>query len=280
MSQERSIGKATVSPRQIVASIGGRDFVIMSRLCKSLGFPQSIGVVLLRKHMRTLEQAKAVIHSSDTGYSSRCIVMPLGNVVPWLKKVKSAQIPNDVIRIDVISLQSGSISGIPRSIVNYLIGSDGKPVSGTTDEQADPGACVERHTDPADFCDAVVAREPPRSGILVKLARKIEMAEQRLQDARQSASMIGQDVARLKGEMAKALGVSAGPAISTVAEFCASRRININSVQAKAIGRAASKYCNARGIEIGTAPHPHWNTVNTYPVEAIEYAISQQGGAA
>ena len=131
-----------------------------------------------------------------------------------------------------------------------------------------------RTTDtPSAAFDAASAPIESVHGPVAAMAIRLEEAEHR---AKKAAYV----VRLLKRELQEMLGGEDGDAMITVADYCARRRINIDTDKASAIGRVASAYCKQRGIETGLAPHPFYKTVKTYPVEAIEYALSQRGGNA
>ncbi|MDX1488278.1 MAG: hypothetical protein R3268_08765 [Acidiferrobacterales bacterium] len=264
-----------VSKDQVVLEIDGTKHVMLGRLCRASGIPYNHGMDVAQRHSTPLGRTKqSVSHGSST---TQCVVLPIDRLHKWLRLLNTAAVPNLAIAAELAKYQSRASDGPRLPYPEFIISALNNAGSNAESEKVD--LAVTRVA-PKGFCKAVDASEPPKQSRLVSLANQIDKAESRLRIAEKAAAAGKVQLAELKREMAKELGINMEPEFATVADYCARHRINIDTDKASAIGRVASAYCKQRGVETGLAPHPFCKTVKTYPVEAIEYALSQRGGNA
>lgn len=275
MAQLRKLSK-----KQVVADIDGVQHVLLGRLCREAGVPYNHGLDVAQKHAAKVGRKKEVINLGRS--TTQCVVMPMDSLPIWMGLLNPAAISDIRVSTELSAYQSRYAKGDALPYPNFII-SALFPVKKTaskesTTEKTTP-AEEKLLTPSKEFCEAVDKCKPSRQSPMVKMAMRLEEAENLLEKSRYAARLQEQEVSRIKREMAKALGVCEDDAFCTIADFCAKRRISIDSDKASALGRVATGYCKAREIQTGTAPHPFYKSVKTYPVEAIEYALDQQGGA-
>lgn len=67
--------------------------------------------------------------------------------------------------------------------------------------------------------------------------------------------------------------ITKGEAFFTVVGYANRLDVRIDRKRTAAIGKLASGICRREGIETGTAPHPLYGDVNTYPAEVLDMAF-------
>ena len=67
--------------------------------------------------------------------------------------------------------------------------------------------------------------------------------------------------------------ISKGEAFFSVVGYANLRKARLDQAKTSAIGKMATKLCKREGIETGSAPHPLYGEVNTYPVEILDLAF-------
>ena len=265
--------KASETSNQVVIEFDGTKYVMLGKLCKAAGIPYNRGLEVARLNAQKVGREARHIDVGNT--KATCILLPLSRLGIWLKLLDPSSIGNSAVAKQIAHYQKKSSkpgrAPYPPRIAMLLEPASGRRIVEET---------VESITAPAEFCDAVSSPHREPQGPLVSIASKIQKCEHRLRISERAAAASRKELADLKKEMAKALGLNAEPEFSTVADYCARNRINLDTKMASALGRVASRYCQDRNIETGLAPHPFYKTVRTYPVEAIEFALSVQGGTA
>ena len=67
--------------------------------------------------------------------------------------------------------------------------------------------------------------------------------------------------------------ITKGEAFFSVVGYANMKGIRIDQQRTAAIGKMATKLCKREGIETGSAPHPLYGQVNTYPSEILSLAF-------
>ncbi|WP_084542208.1 metallophosphoesterase family protein [Calidithermus chliarophilus] len=76
-------------------------------------------------------------------------------------------------------------------------------------------------------------------------------------------------------ELGARVGESRERAWQTVEAFLATRGLRLGEAQASALGRRAARVCREQGWPVNPVHHPRFGTVNEYPVEALEEALTE-----
>lgn len=67
--------------------------------------------------------------------------------------------------------------------------------------------------------------------------------------------------------------ITKGEAFFTVVGYANKLGQKVNNRKAQALGRMAAQMCKREGIDTGTAPHPLFGDVKTYPAEILDLAF-------
>lgn len=147
-----------------------------------------------------------------------------------------------------------------------------KPVSKEPAQEAIRGASLPL-SDPLP----TEARPSEERPYIVQKAMDLASIEAKRERIAQSLAKVDAEAGAIRKEISRAVQERTIET-TTAADYCLRNGLSVDTTKASALGRLASAYCRTHGLEIGQAPHPHYGSVNAYPVEAMEYAVSQQGG--
>ena len=101
-------------------------------------------------------------------------------------------------------------------------------------------------------------------------AEQLLVHAQRLVDQERKIAALEESQHEVKSQVKALID---GEGYFTVVGYCNKNKIKVDSKAAQRIGKSVAKICRENEWETGTANHPLYGEVKTYPEEAIEEAI-------
>lgn len=95
----------------------------------------------------------------------------------------------------------------------------------------------------------------------------LELTIKNMREQRVELDEIKSDVQMLKAQ------TITRPNFFTAAGFLTVKGVNATIEHCSKLGKAATKYCREKGLELGKIPDPRFGHVNTYPEEALSIAF-------